>query len=141
MAKVVLADDDDDLRAIYGTALKAAGHEVWEAPDGKAAIDLVRAQHPDLLLLDLWMPTLNGFEVLDALRHDPSGVRLRTVVISNLADADARLEAFEGGVSEYLVKGLSLDAFLRRVGEILDTTDVMLLGEPPTTTPGQPLPA
>lgn len=120
MARIVLADDDDDLRAVYHAVLRSAGHEVWEAADGRAAIEFVRVQRPDLLLLDIWMPALNGFEVLDALRHDPSGVRLKVVVISNLADADARLEAFEGGASDYLVKGLPLDEFTRRVATILD---------------------
>ncbi len=129
MAKVILADDDDDLRAVYVAALQAAGHDVWEAPDGRCAIDLVRAHRPDLLLLDIWMPALNGFEVLDALRHDPSGVRLKIVVISNLADADARLEAFEGGATDYLVKGLALDDFLRRVRELLETAKVPSLDE------------
>lgn len=129
MATIVLADDDDDLRALYGAALRAAGHEVFEAPDGRAALDAIRDHHPDLLLLDIWMPALNGFEVLDALRHDPAGVRLKTVVVSNLADADARLEAFEGGASEYLVKGLPLDAFLRRVEEILEAAPASPVGE------------
>ncbi len=120
MARIVLADDDDDLRAVYRTVLRAAGHEVWEAVDGRAAIDLVRARRPDLLLLDIWMPALNGFEVLDALRHDPAGVRLKIVVVSNLADADARLEAFEGGACDYLVKGLPLEEFARRVSGFFD---------------------
>lgn len=138
MAKVVLADDDDDLRTIYGAALRSAGHQVWEAPDGRAALDLIHLHHPDLLLLDIWMPSVNGFEVLDLLRHDPIGNRLRIVVISNLNDADTRLEAFEGGIVEYLVKGLPLEAFLRRVQEILNATELSLLGDPPAgTTPTQ----
>lgn len=143
MAKIVLADDDEDLRAIYGAALRSAGYQVWEAPDGQSALDLIHRHHPDLLLLDIWMPSVNGFEVLDLLRHDPIGNRLRIIVISNLNDADTRLEAFEGGIVEYLVKGISLEAFLRRVQDILNTTDLTLLGEPPASSssaPG-PLPA
>ncbi len=108
MSRIVLADDDDDLRALYTAALRGDGHEVLEAVDGPGALAAVRAHRPALLLLDVWMPGLNGFEVLDALRHDPAGLRLRVVMLSNLSSADARLEAFEGGASAYLVKGLPL---------------------------------
>ncbi len=129
MATLVLADDDDDLRDLYAASLRAAGHEVWEASNGQVALELVRAQHPDLLLLDIWMPALNGFEVLDALRHDPAGVHLRVVVISNLGDADSRLEAFEGGASDYLLKGLALAEFVKRVEHNLDPSEFTPLNE------------
>lgn len=119
MATIVLADDDPDLRGVYATYLRAVGHEVWEANDGLEAMNLVRAHRPVLLLLDLWMPSLNGFEVIDALRHDPTGLKLKIVVISNMADADARLAAFAGGAAEYLVKGLSLHDLRERVARFV----------------------
>ena len=108
MASLVLADDDEDLRDVYGCALAAAGHQILHARDGREALDMVRAKRPSLLLLDLWMPHLTGFDVLEALRHDPAGCFLRVIVVSNLADADSRLEAFEAGATEYLVKGRTL---------------------------------
>lgn len=108
MSRLVLADDDEDLRTLYAAALRRCGHEVLEAVDGATALAAIRTGRPDLVLLDIWMPGLNGFEVLDALRHDPAGGRLRVIMLSNLSDADARLEAFEGGAVAYLVKGLSL---------------------------------
>lgn len=120
MATIVLADDDDALREVYATALRATGHEVHEAADGPAALEQVRARRPTLLMLDIWMPALNGFEVLDALRHDPAGTRLKVLVVSNLGDADSRLEAFEGGATDYLVKGVGLDELLARVDRLLD---------------------
>jgi DNA-binding response OmpR family regulator len=125
MAMIVLADDDDDLRALYAAALRTDGHEVVEACDGREAVELTRARRPELLLLDIWMPALNGFEVLDALRHDGAGVRLRVVVVSNLADAEARLEAFEAGASDYLVKGGPLAEFLGQVRAALDGADAL----------------
>jgi DNA-binding response OmpR family regulator len=125
MAKIVLADDDDDLRAVYSAALRAEGHEVWEAVDGREAIQQTQTRRPDLLLLDIWMPALNGFEVLDALRHDSAGIHLRIVVVSNLADAEARLEAFEAGACEYLVKGAPLTDLLRQVREILGRAEAL----------------
>lgn len=115
VATIVLAEDDADLRALYRACLNREGHVVVEAADGQAAVDTVRTRHPDLLLLDLWMPTLNGFEVLDALRHDPTATRLKVVVLSAQCDADARLEAFGSGAVGYLVKGLAITDLLECV--------------------------
>ena len=120
MPKLVLADDDDDFRDLYAQALRAQGHEVHEAAEGKAALEIIRRERPDLLLLDLWMPDTNGFEVLEALRYDPSGIRLRIVVLSNLGDAENRLAAFEAGAGAYLVKGRSLADGLAVIAGLLD---------------------
>jgi DNA-binding response OmpR family regulator len=120
MASIVLADDDEDLRAVYAPCLRSAGHTVWEASGGFEALALVRHHRPVLLILDVWMPKCNGFEVLEALRHDPASTGLRVLMLSNLGDADTRLECFEMGASDYLVKGLPLAQFLAKVVELLD---------------------
>jgi DNA-binding response OmpR family regulator len=119
MASIVLADDDEDLRAVYGPCLRSAGHTVHEATGGVEALELVRAHRPDLLILDVWMPKCNGFEVLEALRHDPASTGLKVLMLSNLSDADTRLECFEMGATEYLVKGISLVEFRAKVGELI----------------------
>ncbi len=118
-ASIVLADDDEDLRAVYAPCLRTAGHIVWEAPGGSEALDLVRRHRPALLILDVWMPRVNGFEVLEALRHDPASTGLKVLMLSNLGDADTRLECFEMGAGDYLVKGATLAEFLARVGRLL----------------------
>jgi DNA-binding response OmpR family regulator len=118
-AKIVLADDEPDLRAIYATILRREGYEVWEASEGAEALDMVAREQPDLLLLDVRMPALNGFEVLDRLRFDPGASLTKVVMLSNLDDADVRLEGFSGGVADYWVKGLSLDEFCDKVRRLL----------------------
>ncbi|MDB5352275.1 MAG: response regulator with CheY-like receiver, AAA-type ATPase, and DNA-binding domain [Planctomycetota bacterium] len=125
MATLVLADDDDDLRDVYASALRGSGHVVFEAIDGQNALDVVREVRPALLLLDLWMPNLTGFDVLDALRYDPAGTRLKIVVVSNLSDADSRLEAFEAGATAYLVKGRSLFEMIALVERTLLGVEVV----------------
>src|SRR5262249_36252436 len=103
-AIIVLADDEPDLRAVYAALLREAGYVVWEASDGHEAIALVRAHGPDLLILDVWMPGINGFEVLDRLRGDRLTAGLKVVILSNLSDSDTRLEGFSVGVVDYWIK-------------------------------------
>jgi DNA-binding response OmpR family regulator len=129
MATILLADDDEAIRAVYRTCLQSAGHQVLEASDGRQALDTFRQHRPELMILDVWMPELNGFEVLDALRHDSSSTRLKILMLSNLGDADTRLEAFSGGAMEYLVKGVSLDHLLGRIKALL-TDDTLLHSDP-----------
>ena len=118
-AIIVLADDEPELRAIYGACLRGAGHEVWEACDGVEAVAVVLERRPALLILDVWMPNLNGFEVLERLRHEPCASNLKVVMLSNLGDSDTRLEGFSAGVADYWVKGLSLADLRNRVGRLV----------------------
>jgi DNA-binding response OmpR family regulator len=119
VATVVLADDDDDLRAVYGPCLQEAGYTVWEAANGLEAVEQVRKYRPSLLLLDLWMPGLNGFEVLDRLRYDAAAAQMKVVMFSVQSDADSRLEGLGCGAVEFLIKGLSLADLRARIGRIL----------------------
>lgn len=119
MAVILLADDSDDLRAVYAQVLKARGHTVLEAADGREAVDLAQGQGPELMLLDVWMPGLNGLEVLEALRHAPAMAQTRVAMLSVLGDADTQLESFGAGAIEYLVKGLGLDEFVARIEALL----------------------
>jgi DNA-binding response OmpR family regulator len=115
------------LRAIYRPFLQAGGYTVWEAVDGREAIELVRRHRPELLLLDLWMPGLNGFEVLERLRHDPAAARLKVVMFSVQSDADSRLEGLAGGAVDFLIKGLALADLRAQIARILDETPAPLL--------------
>ncbi|MHC5543752.1 response regulator [Singulisphaera rosea] len=120
---IVLADDDPDLRAVYSTSLRSAGYEVWEAADGIEAVALVGSKRPTILILDVWMPNLNGFEVLERLRHDPRSTNLKVVMLSALNDSDTRLESFSIGVADYWLKGLSLTELQARVGRLVASSE------------------
>lgn len=123
-AEIVLAEDDQDLRAVYATCLREAGYVVWEAADGQDAVSLVAEHRPALLLLDVWMPVLNGFEVLEQIQSDPFATGLKIVMLSNLSDSDTRLECFAAGVTDYWVKGLPLAELCRRVEALLAEVEV-----------------
>jgi DNA-binding response OmpR family regulator len=122
MASIVLADDDEDIRAIYAPLLRTAGHTVWEATGGSEALEFVRKHRPGLLILDVWMPGCNGFEVLEAFRHDPASSGLKILMLSNIGDADTRLESFEMGASDYLIKGLALADLCARVEQLIEAS-------------------
>lgn len=124
---ILIADDDDDLRVVYAEFLRASGFRVIEAENGWKTLDRVRETKPRLLILDLWMPGLNGLEVLERLRHEPTAARMKIVMLSNLGEADARLESFEGGAVAYLVKGIALDELLARIRRAIDARLVPLI--------------
>jgi two-component system response regulator PrrA len=125
---IVLAEDDADLRALYAQCLRSEGHVVLEACDGGEAISLVTNQSPGLLLLDIWMPVLNGLEVLEHLGRTSQAIGLKIILISNLSDADTRLEGFALGINDYWTKDLSLMELCARIQELLS----------PSTIPSRP---
>ena len=122
---IVLADDDDDLRAIYSQALRLEGFEVREASNGAEALALIAQRTPNLLILDVWMPVLNGFEVLERLRGGKSLMSMKIVMLSNLGDSDSKLESFSVGVVDYWTKGIALDELRERVRQLIEAESIL----------------
>jgi len=118
--RILLAEDDRFLRRAEEAALKRAGFVVLAAADGEEALRMAIAEKPDLVLLDLIMPKLQGFEVLKALKADPATAAIPVVVLSNLGQDGDVQRALEGGAVAYLVKAnLSLDELVARARETL----------------------
>jgi CheY-like chemotaxis protein len=124
LTTIVLAEDDADLRALYAECLRREGHVVWEACDGGEALSLVRAHLPGLLLLDIWMPVLNGLEVLEHLGRTSQAVGLKVIILSHLSDADTRLEGFALGVDDYWTKDLSLADLCTRIQRLMGLSPI-----------------
>ena len=104
MSKILVVEDDTELRSAIATSLSAAGFEVLEAVDGEAGAKLALKEHPDVTLLDIMMPKLNGHETLKKIRNDPWGVKAKVIFLSALSDAENIVHAVEGGSEEYIVK-------------------------------------
>jgi DNA-binding response OmpR family regulator len=118
--RIVLAEDDRFLRRAAEVALKRHGFHVLTAPDGATAVRLAREEAPDLVLLDLIMPGLQGFEVLRLLKQDPATAGIPVIVLSNLGQPSDVDRAMEAGAAAYFVKAdLSLQALAQRVEEAL----------------------
>lgn len=118
-ATILVADDDEDLRRMVAACLAALGYRTLEAADGERAIELVRAERPDLLLLDIWMPGSDGLTVLERLKHDPAADRTSVVLLTNDPEADSRLEALAAGAVGCLAKSGGLDNLQAQVERCL----------------------
>ena len=118
--RVLLAEDDRFLRKAAETALKRQGFTVLPVVDGEEALRTARAEAPHLILLDLIMPKMQGFEVLRALKADPATAAIPVIILSNLGqDSDVK-QAMEAGAAGYFVKAnLSLQDLVKRVGGLI----------------------
>jgi OmpR family response regulator RpaB len=118
--RILLVEDDRFLRKAAEVRLRRAGYTVITAADGEEAIATAGTMRPDLVLLDLIMPRMQGFEVLRVLRTQPNMVDVPIVVLTNLSQDADRERAMTHGANGYLIKAnLSLDALADAVGDAL----------------------
>ena len=118
--RIVLVEDDRLLRKAAETALKRNGFQVFTVADGEEALRVTRAELPDLVVLDLILPKLQGFEVLRTLRDDPTTSSIPVIVVSSLGQEQDRQEALRLGASAYFNKAdLPLGELVKRVRETL----------------------
>ncbi|WP_022889417.1 response regulator transcription factor [Agromyces italicus] len=110
--KILLADDDGQLQRALRITLGARGYDVVSARDGAEAIDLAASAHPDLVLLDLGMPKVDGLDVIRAVRAW-SGVPI--VVLSGRTDSGEKVEALDAGADDYVTKPFAMDELLARI--------------------------
>lgn len=118
-SRVLLADDNADMRN-YVRALLSASYKVEAVADGAQALEAARRHRPDLVLCDVMMPNLNGFELLQALRADPQLSEVPVVMLSARAGEEARIEGLEAGADDYVVKPFHARELLARVGATLE---------------------
>ena len=119
-SRILLAEDDRLLRKAGEAALRRHGYVVIVAVDGEDALQKARAEQPDLILLDVIMPKLQGFEVLRRLKADPSTLGIPVIMLSNLGQDSDIQEALDAGAASYLVKAhLKLDELAAKVAEAL----------------------
>jgi len=110
--KVLVADDDPQLVRALRITLSAHGYEVIAAPDGAAAIALAGAERPDIVMLDLGMPQLDGVAVIEALRRWTS---IPIIVVSGRAGSADKVEALDAGADDFVTKPFQIDELLARL--------------------------
>jgi DNA-binding response OmpR family regulator len=102
--KVLLVEDDDALASVYQTRLQAEGFNVKRVPNGEDALAATLEFKPDLMLLDVMMPKVSGFDVLDILRNTPETADLKVIMLTALSQDADKERAQSLGVNDYLVK-------------------------------------
>ncbi len=107
MAQVLVIEDDRDTRTFLSEFLCDDGHETDEAAEGVTGIEMATANVPDVILLDVLMPRLDGFQVLEALQSDERTSAVPVVMLSGTTDMDAMTRAFQLGAVDYLGKPCS----------------------------------
>jgi len=119
--RVLLAEDDRILRKAGETSLTRKGYSVIPALDGEDALAKALAHRPDLILLDVMMPKMQGFDVLARLKSDATTRDIPVIMLSNLEQEGDIRRSIEGGARSYLVKSnVPLDALAERVAEVLN---------------------
>jgi DNA-binding response OmpR family regulator len=118
--RILLADDDPGLRRLIGTTLGTEDFEVLHAVDGEEALRVARQQHPELVLLDVNMPKLDGFQVCQYLKADPETSGIKIVMITARATDDDRARGREVGADDYFIKPFSPIQLLNKVYALLE---------------------
>ena len=106
MAKVLIVDDSEAFRRLNAEILKMDGHQVLMARDGRETLDLVRSERPDVILLDIMMPGLDGFDVCRELKGDPTTRDTMVVMVTALSES-ARYRAIQAGADGYVTKPIT----------------------------------
>jgi DNA-binding response OmpR family regulator len=121
LRKILLVEDDDALANVYNTRLVAEGFEVKRVTNGEDALVTVLSYRPDLVVLDVMMPKLNGFEVLDILRNTPEVGNVKIIMLTALSQEADKKRAESLGVDDYLVKSQVVIAdVIERIKQHLD---------------------
>ncbi len=120
MAKLLLVEDDNNLREIYQARLSAEGYDIIAAQDGEEALSLAKQHKPDLIISDVMMPRISGFEMLDILRNTDELKNTKVIMLTALGQAEDRSRADNLGADKYLVKSqVTLEDIVTAAKELL----------------------
>lgn len=122
--KVLLVEDDEGLAQVYITRLEVEGFDVRRVPNGEDALATAIEFRPDLIILDVMMPKVNGFDVLDIIRNTPETANMKIMMLTALSQEADRKKAQEMGVDDYLVKSQVV------IADVVDRIKLHLTNQP-----------
>ncbi len=118
--KVLVVDDENDLREALASAISSAGYQCFEAHDGEEGLSVALREKPDLILLDIMMPKVDGHEMLKRLRQDDWGKRVKVIQLTAREDAGSITKSIVEGSDDYIMKsGHSLEEIVKKVKQHL----------------------
>lgn len=123
LKRILLVEDDQNLAKVYISRLQGEGFDVRLVSDGEAALTAALNYHPNLVVLDVMMPKVNGFDVLDILRNTPETANLKIMMLTALSQEADRARAESLGVDDYIVKSqVSMNDIVNRIKHHLGVT-------------------
>lgn len=123
MTKIMLVEDDKSLREIYGVRLLAEGYDIVSAGDGEEALAMAIKERPRLIVSDVMMPKVSGYDMLDILRSTTETKNIRVIMMTALSSEEQRMRAESLGADRYLVKSqVGIEDVVRVVHEVLEDT-------------------
>ncbi len=121
MPKIILAEDDQLISASLVSAFTDAGFEAHPAYDGEQALAIAKEIHPDVMVLDIMMPKLDGISTLWELKASPELATIPVLMLTNMSDADTISKIMEAGCTDYLLKSdQSIDQVVTKVKEVME---------------------
>ncbi len=140
MTKILLVEDDKSLREIYGVRLLAEGYDIVSAGDGEEALAMAIKERPQLIVSDVMMPKISGFDMLDILRSTTETKSIKVIMMTALSSEDQRARGEALGADRYLVKSqVGIEDVVRTVHDVLG--DSLVLPQTPSQTFGTPAPS
>jgi CheY-like chemotaxis protein len=141
MPKLMLVEDDNNLREIYEARLQAEGYNIVTAKDGEEALAVAKAEKPDLVISDVMMPKISGFEMLDILRNTEGLKTVKVIMLTALGQSDDQQRANQLGADRYLVKSqVTLEDIVKATHELLQDEVQPEESAPAATVAPQPAP-
>lgn len=136
MTKILLVEDDKSLREIYGVRLLAEGYDIVSAGDGEEALAMAIKEKPTLIISDVMMPKISGFDMLDILRSTTETRDIKVIMMTALSSDDQRTRGEQLGADRYLVKSqVGIEDVVRTVHEVLSDTPSGAAAAPATDSP------
>ena len=118
----MVVDDDEDFTNLYKTSLRLSGFDPTAVNQSTAAVEMAYLVRPDIFVIDLMMPELDGFQLCRLLRIDPLFKHTPIIIITALTDADSKMAAMSVGANDYLAKPFHIDELKSRVNALLEVT-------------------
>jgi DNA-binding response OmpR family regulator len=122
MPHVTIIEDESDIAGLLAHCFACEGFQVSTAGDGQTGLELVRLQSPDLIVLDLLLPSLSGWEVFRSLKASPENQKTPVIILSANSDVKDRINLLEAGVDDYIVKPCSVREVIARSRAVLRRT-------------------
>jgi len=120
LTKILVVDDNEQLSSMLQDVLESWGYEVATVPDGLGCLNMARETRPDIILLDIMLPGLSGYEVCSELKRDPATRSIAVIMMTALADTESRIHGFKVGADNFLVKPINYEEIRAIIEKLLE---------------------